>query len=54
MVVGARRSFRFLDKKTCFLEVIEVCINLGIGFCITLLVVLPNYKKISLQKPILN
>ena len=47
-------KFSTFRQKTCFLEVIEVCINLGIGFCITLLVVLPNYKKISLQKPILN
>ena len=35
MVVGARRSFQFSDKKTDFLEIIELCLNLGIGFCIT-------------------
>ena len=44
MVVGA---FNFLDKKPGFLEIIEVCLNLGIRFCITWLV-LPNCKKISL------
>ena len=36
-----------------FLEIIEICLNLGIGFYITWLV-LPNYKKISLSKPILD
>ena len=36
MVVGAS-----------FLEIIEVCLNLGIGYCITWLV-LPNYKTICL------
>ena len=46
MVVGARwSSFNFSDKKPGFLEIIEVCLNLGIGFCITWLV-LPTYKKI--------
>ena len=44
MVVGARSSFQF--KKPGFLEVTEVCLNLGIGYCITWLV-LPAYKKIS-------
>ena len=34
MVVGARQSF-FSDKKPGFLEIIEVYLNLGIGFCIT-------------------
>ena len=37
MVVGA---------ETGILEIIEVCINLGIGFCIICLV-LPDYKKTS-------
>ena len=46
MVVGARQIFNFSDKKPGFLEIIEVCLNLGIGFCITWLVQ-PNYKKIS-------
>ena len=46
MVVGARYSFQFSDKKPGFLEIIEVCLNLGIRFCITWLVLL-NYKKIS-------
>ena len=41
MVVGARQSFQFL-RQPGFLELIEVCLNLGIGFCITGLV-LPNY-----------
>ena len=44
MVVGARQSFNFSVKKLGFLEIVEVCLNLGIGFCITWLV-LPNYKK---------
>ena len=46
MVVGARKVFNFSDKKPGFLEIIEICLNLGIGFCITWLV-LPNYKNIS-------
>ena len=46
MVVRARQSFNFLDKIPGFLEMIEVCLNLVIGFCITWLA-LPNYKKIS-------
>ena len=37
----------FQTKKPGFLEIIEVCLKLGIGFCITWLV-LPNYEKISL------
>ena len=36
----------FQTKKTGFLEIIDLCLNLGIGFCITWLV-LPNYKEIS-------
>ena len=47
MVVGARQSFQFFRQKPGFLEIIEVYLNLGIGFCITWLV-LPTYKKISL------
>ena len=35
MVVGGRERFPFSDKKTDFLEIIEVYLNLGIGFCIT-------------------
>ena len=42
MVVGLRQSFQFSDKKPGFLGIIEVCLNLGIGFCITWLV-LPNF-----------
>ena len=45
MVVGAQ-VFNFSDKNPGFLEIIEVCPNLGIEFWITWLV-LPNYKKIS-------
>ena len=37
--------FRFSDKNPGFLETVKVCLNLGIGFCIVLLV-LPNYKKL--------
>ena len=48
MVVGARQSFQFFRQITWFLgNNIELCLNLGIGFCITSLV-LPNYKKITL------
>ena len=32
MAVGARQSS---DKKPGFLEIIDLCLNLGIGFCIT-------------------
>ena len=46
MVVGACQIFNFSDKIPDFWEIIEVCLNLGIRFCITLLVLL-NYKKIS-------
>ena len=48
-------TVQYFLQKLCirFLEIIEVCLNLGIGFCITWLV-LPNYKKISPGKPILN
>ena len=46
VVVGARQIFNFSDKKPGFLEIIEIYLNLGIGFCITRLV-LPNYKNIS-------
>ena len=41
MVVGAE-FFNFSDRKPGILEIIEVCLNLDIGFCITWLV-LPNY-----------
>ena len=47
MVVGARQSFQFIrQKKPAFLEITDLCLNLGIGICITWLV-LPNYKEIS-------
>ena len=36
----------FSDKKPGFLEIREVFLKLGIGFCISWLV-LSNYKKIS-------
>ena len=46
MTVGARQSFQFFrQKKPDFLEIIDLCLNLGIGFCITWLV-LSNYKEI--------
>ena len=47
MVVGARQSFQFFrQKKTGLLEIINLCLNLGIGLCRTWLV-LPHYKEIS-------
>ena len=46
MVVGARQRYNFSDKKPGFLEIIDLCLNLGVVFCITWLV-LPNYKKVS-------
>ena len=36
----------FQTKKPGFLEIIDLFLNLGIGFCTTWLV-LPNYKEIS-------
>ena len=35
MLVGARQNFQFFRQKTGFLGIIEVYLNLGIGFCIT-------------------
>ena len=46
MVAGAHQSFKFFRQKPGFLEIIEVCLNLCIKFCIIWLV-LPNYKKNS-------
>ena len=46
MVVGAGQSFPFFRQKPGFLEIIDLCHNLGIGFCITWLV-LPNCKEIN-------
>ena len=46
MVVGALKDFDFSDKKPGFWEIIDLCFNLGIGFCITQLV-FSNYNKIS-------
>ena len=43
MVGGAPQRFQFFRQKTGFLEIIEVCLNLGI----TAWVVVLNYKKIS-------
>ena len=43
MLVGA---LNFSDEKPGFLEIIEICLSLGVRFCITWLV-LPNYKRIS-------
>ena len=53
MVVGACQSFQYFRQKNWFLGDNKLCLNLGIGFWITWLV-LPNYKKISPWKPILN
>ena len=47
MVVRAPQIFNFSDTKPGFLEITEFYLNLGIGFCITWLV-LPTYEKISL------
>ena len=49
MVVGARQIFNFSDKKPGFLEIIDFCLKLSIGFCRTLLV-LPNHKKKIVRK----
>ena len=47
MVVGVRQNFQFFrPKNPGFLEIIDLCLHLGIGFCIAWLV-LPNYKEIS-------
>ena len=36
MVAGARQSFQFFQtKKPGFFEIIEICLNLSIRFCIT-------------------
>ena len=43
---GSWSSLKFSIFQTSFLEVIEVCLNWGIGFCITWLV-LPTNKKIG-------
>ena len=46
-VVGARQSFQVLRRTNLVSwKKIDLCLNLGIGFCITWLV-LPNYKEIS-------
>ena len=45
MVVGAHQSFQFFRQKHGFSEVTELWLNVGIGFCITWLV-LSNYKTI--------
>ena len=48
MVVGASQSFQFFKQIACFFfsEKIEFCLNLGIAFCITWLM-LSNYKNSS-------
>ena len=46
MVFGARQSFQFFREWPGFSEIIELCLNSGIGFCITWFV-LQNYEKIS-------
>ena len=47
MVVGAHQSFQFFRQKT--FEIIDICLNLGIRFCITWLV-LPDQKKLVSKK----
>ena len=42
----ACQSFQFFRQKNLVFGNIELCLNLGIGFCIAWLV-LPNYKEIS-------
>ena len=49
MAVEVLQVFNFSDKKSGLLEIIEVCLNLGIGFCITWLV-LPKHKKLVRKK----
>ena len=44
MVVGASHSFQFFRQKPVFVEIIEVYLNLGIGFYITWLE-LQNYEN---------
>ena len=34
MVVGFRQSFDILNRKPGFLEKIDLCLNLGIEYCI--------------------
>ena len=41
------KVFDFSDKKPGFLEIIEVCLNLGIRFCITWLVLLNSHLNHS-------
>ena len=35
MVVGTHQSFQFFQQKPGFLEIIMVCLNVGIGSYIT-------------------
>ena len=35
VVIGARQSFEFFRQRPGVLEIIEVYLNLGIGFCIS-------------------
>ena len=44
MAIRARQIFRFSDKVAGFSEIIELCLNLGTRFYITLLV-LTNLEK---------
>ena len=44
VVVGPIKGFNFSDKQPGFSEIIELCYNFGIGFCITW-IVLSNHKK---------
>ena len=49
MVVGVCQSFQFFRQKPGFLAKIEVRLNLGIGSCITWLV-LPYHEKLVRKK----
>ena len=44
MVLGASQRCNFSDKKPGFLEIIDLCLNVSIGFWTTWLV-LPNREK---------
>ena len=46
VVAGFFNLFNFSNKLTGFSELIKLCLNLGIGFFITWLV-LSNYERIS-------
>ena len=47
MAVGACQNFQFFTQISRFHEIIELCLKLGIRFCITLLLLLSNNEKIT-------